>query len=289
MIAVGEVTIHRIVEQDTPIFDPLAFFPDLTPELMEADCAAHPNSWRDAATGLLRLPVQSYVVRTPHHTVLIDTCVGNHKERPGRAFWHMRDDDAFLRNLAAAGFAPEDFDYVMCTHLHVDHVGWNTKLLDGRWVPTFPKARYVFSAAEEAYWRGEHAKAPIHPYADSVLPIIEAQRAELVADDHAIGDHLRFTPTPGHTPHHCAIEVGRGATEAVLTGDLIHSPLQLRYPDLGMRADVDGAQGAATRRKFLDCHCETRALLCTAHFPQPSMGRVARAGDAYAWDISANG
>ncbi|MES2711700.1 MAG: MBL fold metallo-hydrolase [Pseudomonadota bacterium] len=284
MITRGDVTIHRILEQDTPIFDPLAFFPDLTREVMEADTAAHPNEWLDAKTGLLNLPVQSYVVKTPHHTVLVDTCVGNHKERPTRAFWHMRDDDAFLRNLAAAGFAPEDFDYVMCTHLHVDHVGWNTKLENGRWVPTFPKARYVFSAAEEAYWRGEHAKAPIHPYADSVLPIIEAQRAELVADDHAIGDHLRFTPTPGHTPNHCAIEVGRTGTDAVLTGDLIHSPLQLRYPELGMRADVDGIKGAATRRKFLDCHCEKRALLCTAHFPQPSMGRVTRAGNAFGWD-----
>jgi glyoxylase-like metal-dependent hydrolase (beta-lactamase superfamily II) len=282
MIALGDVTLHRVVEQTTPIFDPLAFFPGLTPELLAAEAAAHPGEWLDAATGLLNLPVQSWLLRTPHHTVLVDTCVGNHKQRPARPFWNMRDDDAWPRNLAALGIGVEDIDYVLCTHLHVDHVGWNTRLEDGRWVPTFPKARYVFSKAETEHWQAAHARDPSPIMADSVLPILEAGRAELVADDHRIGDHLRLTPTPGHTPHHVAVEIGRAAVpEAVLTGDLIHSPLQLRHPELTMRADSDPAQTVATRRRFLDCHCETRALLCTAHFPEPSTGRVEKAGHGY--------
>lgn len=282
MITIGDVTLHRVVEQTTPLFDPLAFFPGLTPELMAEDAAAHPDEWLDAKTGLLNLPIQSYVLRTPHHTVLVDTCVGNHKRRPTRPFWNMRDDDTWSRNLAKLGLGVGDIDYVLCTHLHIDHVGWNTRLENGRWVPTFPKARYVFSRAETEHWQAEHAREPSPIFEDSVLPILEAGRAELVADDHQLGDHLRLTPTPGHTPHHVALEVGRGSVpEAVLSGDLIHSPIQLRHPELTMRVDSDPVQTVATRRRFLDCHCETRALLCTAHFPEPSVGRVAKAGRGY--------
>ena len=277
----GDLEIHRVIEQEGPIFDPLDFFPALTAETLEANRAWLEPEAIDPATGKLRLCIQSYVVRTPHHTILVDSCVGNHKPRPGRPFWDMKSDDTWERNLAAAGVAVQDIDYVMCTHMHVDHVGWNTRLEDGRWVPTFPRARYVFAAAELAHWEAEHAKAPNPVLEDSVLPIVAAGRAELVATDAALGDHVRLVPTPGHTPGHFAVEFGKGETVAVLTGDLIHSPLQARYPELSMRADTDQAQSAATRRRFLECHCDTGRLVCTAHFPSPSTGHVTRWGDGF--------
>jgi glyoxylase-like metal-dependent hydrolase (beta-lactamase superfamily II) len=284
---VGDMTIHRVIEQEEPLFDPLEFFPTLTREVLEENRSWLEPAALDPATGRLRLCIQSYVVRTPHHTVLVDSCVGNHKQRPTRPFWHMKTDDTWQRNLAAAGLAVEDIDYVMCTHLHVDHVGWDTRLENGRWVPTFPNARYVFGEREFAYWSEEHARAPNPVIADSVLPIVEAGRAELVRTDIALNDHIRLTPTPGHTPDHYAVELGRGGTAAVLTGDLIHSPLQARYPELSMRADSDQAQSAATRRRFLECHCDTGRLICTAHFPSPSTARIARWGEGFRMDTAA--
>ncbi len=165
----GEIALTPIVEQQQPLFDIFEFFPDLTPELYEEN-----RSWLepwavDPATRKLILCVQSYLVRTPHQTILIDSCVGNDKPRPGLPFWHMMKGKSFLHGLAAAGVSPADIDFVMCTHLHVDHVGWNTRLENGRWVPTFPNARYIFSERELAYWTALHAKNPIACIADSVL------------------------------------------------------------------------------------------------------------------------
>jgi glyoxylase-like metal-dependent hydrolase (beta-lactamase superfamily II) len=277
----GDLTIHRVIEEERPLFDPLTFFPSLTKEVLAENLGWLQPDSIDPATGQLRLCIQSYVVQTPHHTILVDTCVGNHKERPTRPFWHQKSDDTWERNLAATGFSVNDIDYVMCTHLHVDHVGWNTQLRDGRWVPTFPKARYVFGEKEYAYWNAEHAREPNPVIADSVLPIVEAGRADMVATDFAMNDHVRLTPTPGHTPDHYAVELGKSETIAVLTGDLIHSPLQARYPELSMRADVDQKQAAVTRRKFLECHCDTGRLMCTAHFASPSTGHFTRWGDGF--------
>ncbi|WP_149537605.1 MBL fold metallo-hydrolase [Siccirubricoccus phaeus] len=277
----GDLTIHRIIEEERPLFDPLEFFPTLTKEVLEENRSWLEPTSIDPATGKLILCIQSYIVETPHHKILVDTCVGNHKDRPTRPFWHQKTDETWQRNLAGAGFRPEDIDYVMCTHLHVDHVGWNTQLKDGRWVPTFPKARYIFGAKEYAYWEAEHKRTPNPVIADSVLPIVEAGQAELVATDHAMNDHIRLIPTPGHTPDHYAVELGKGDTLGVLTGDLIHSPIQARYPELGMRADVDSAQGAVTRRKFLECHCDSGRLMCTGHFASPSTGHFTRWGDGF--------
>jgi len=279
---IGDLEIHRVIEEERPLFDPLEFFPALSKETL-----AENRPWLeqmgavDAASGQLRLCIQSYLIRTPHHTILVDTCVGNHKERPTRPFWHQKTSDVWEKNLAATGFSVADIDYVMCTHLHVDHVGWNTKLENGRWVPTFPKAKYIFGAKEYAYWEAENRKTPNPVIEDSVLPIVAAGRAELVATDSALNDHVRLTPTPGHTPDHFAVELGKDKTIAVLTGDLIHSPLQARYPELSMRADTDQAASAVTRRKFLECHCDTGRLMCTGHFPSPSTGHFTRWGDGF--------
>jgi glyoxylase-like metal-dependent hydrolase (beta-lactamase superfamily II) len=153
-------------------------------------------------------------------------------------------------------------------------VGWNTKLENGHWVPTFPRARYLFSEKELAYWTEENRKTPIACIEDSVLPIVAAQRADLVRSDHELGDHLRFLPTPGHTIDHFSVELGRGHTAALLSGDAIHSPLQARYPELSMRLDYDQALSRQSRRSLLERCCETGALGCFAHFPSPSLARV---------------
>ncbi len=279
-IELGDVTIHRIVEQQQAFSSALDFFPTLTPE-----CLAENRPWLapqalDEADRLV-LCFQSYVIQTPHHIVLVDSCIGNDKERPARPSWHRKTDDAFIGGLAAVGLSVEDIDVVMCTHLHADHVGWNTRLRDGRWVPTFPRARYLFSARELDHWTAQSAQTPIAAIEDSVLPIVAANRAELVSSDHALDDHVRLLPSPGHTPDHFAVRLGRGQDAAVLTGDLIHSPLQARYPDLSMWADTDRAQAAHTRRWFLEHYCDTATLCCTAHFPSPSAGLIKRWGDGF--------
>ena len=170
----------------------------------------------------------------------------------------------------------------MCTHLHVDHVGWNTRLENGRWVPTFPNARYVFAKSEFDYWTEQHAKAPVAPFGDSVLPIVEAKQAEIVRNDYEIGDHVRILPTPGHTPGHVAFTFGRGKDTPSSAGDLMHSPLQTRYPRTVARNSTSiQAQAATTRRNFLERYCDTDTLCCTAHFPSPSTGKIRRWGDGF--------
>jgi glyoxylase-like metal-dependent hydrolase (beta-lactamase superfamily II) len=277
----GDLTIHRIIEQETTFLSALEMLPTLTPELL-----AENRGWMQAANALdgddvLILCFQSYIVKTPHHTILIDSCIGNDKPRPNRPKWNMKTDDTYMRGLAAAGLSVDDIDYVMCTHLHVDHVGWNTRLENGRWVPTFPKARYVFAQSEFDYWTAQHAKTPVPAIEDSVMPIVEAKRHEVVGNEHAIGDHVRILPTPGHTPGHSAFRLGRGKDDAVFSGDLIHSPLQARYPEMSMKFDVDQAAAATTRRSFLERYCDTDTLCCTAHFPSPSVGKIRRWGDGF--------
>ncbi|WP_315795653.1 MBL fold metallo-hydrolase [Bradyrhizobium sp. SZCCHNRI3043] len=279
--SVADTTIHRIIEQETTFLPAREMFPELTPEMLAAERSALQAAGALDAQDTLILCFQSYVVRTPHHTILIDSCIGNDKPR-ARPVWNMKTDDTYMRALATAGVSVDDIDVVMCTHLHTDHVGWNTRLDNGRWVPTFPNARYVFAQREYDYWVAQNAKTEVPPFADSVLPVVEAKRADIVKDGFAIGDHVRLLPTPGHTPGHVAVAVGKGRDDAVFSGDLMHSPLQLGLPELSPKFDVDPAQAAATRRTFLDRYCDTTTLCCTAHFPSPSVGRIRRKGDGFA-------
>jgi glyoxylase-like metal-dependent hydrolase (beta-lactamase superfamily II) len=279
--SVGDLTIHRIIEQETKFLQAHDMLPDLTPDIL-----AENRGWLKQAgalddTDTFILCFQSYIVKTPHHTVLIDTCIGNDKPRPTRAQWNMKTDDSYMRALAAAGFSVSDIDFVMCTHLHVDHVGWNTRLQNGRWVPTFPNARYVFGKTEYDHWFQTNAKAEVPPFADSVLPVVEAKKADIVTDDFALSDHARILPTPGHTPGHVAFTFGRGKDDVVFAGDLMHTPLQTRYPELSPKFDVDRKQAATTRRGFLERYCDTDTLCCTAHFPSPSVGKVRRSGNGF--------
>jgi len=282
-IKLGEISIERVVEQQAPIFEALEFFPTLSKELLEENRSWLQPTFLDPATGKLVLCFQSYIVRTPHHNIMIDTCIGNHKPRPQRPMWNMLNSDRYEKGLVATGFKLSDIDYVMCTHLHVDHVGWNTRLENGRWVPTFPKAKYVFADRELAHWTERQQADPAnHPWiTDSVLPIVEAKRTEIVKSNHKLNDMVELIPTPGHTIDHFSVHVGGRGQQAVITGDMIHSPIQARYPELGMPVDYDSKQAGVSRRELFGRFCDTPTLFCMAHFPSPSTGRMTRWDDGF--------
>jgi glyoxylase-like metal-dependent hydrolase (beta-lactamase superfamily II) len=280
---IGDTTIHRIVEMEHTVGPARQFLPNLTPELLDENRAWLQPAALNAQDEII-LCFQSHLIQTPQHTILVDTCIGNDKTRPQRAIWDHKTDRAWMDGLAAAGVAVEDIDFVVCTHLHVDHVGWNTRLENGRWVPTFPNARYLFSKQELAFWEARNAVEEIPCIVDGVLPIVAANRVDLITSSHVVSDLVRLLPTPGHTVDHFAVEIGLGKAEAVITGDLIHSPLQARYPHLQMRLDHDPLQAVATRRGFLESLCETDTLCCFAHFPSPSTGHVKRWGDGFRCD-----
>ncbi len=283
--ALGDLAINRVIEVEGPELDPFTFFPDCT----EAALAAH-RDWLvprffDPIAKKLILAVQSYLVRSPQHTILIDTCIGEHKERGFSEAWHMRSNSAYLANLAAAGCAPEDIDFVLCTHLHPDHVGWNTRLIDGRWVPTFANAKYVFARDEWSFWQAKSAKDPRKyddgAYADSVLPVVEANQAVIVDRDHALDDTVWLEPSPGHTPGHTSVRLSSGGQDAVMSGDLLHSILQCTFPDWSSFVCFNKDQARATRRAFLERYCETDVLVLPAHFPSPSLGHIIGASDSF--------
>lgn len=277
----GDITISRAFEMMIS-FEATAFFPDTS----EEDWTPHiadlsPHHYRPD-TGEIVFPVQSYIVRTAHHTTLIDTCIGNDKDLRNFPEWHMRTDTAYMRALAAQGLSPEDIDYVMCTHLHADHIGWNTRLVDGRWVPTFPNARYVISKKEfEATNQPDQLERRKIQLRESVLPIVDAGQVDLVGHEFSIGHEISLQPTPGHTPGHLAILIESNQQRAVMSGDLIHSPIQCQYPEWRALPDWDPELARATRRTFLEQYCESDVIVCTPHFPLPSAGRVIRKGDAF--------
>lgn len=266
----GDITINRILELEAPFRFPQDFFHEATPEKVEPHRHwLEPNAL-DPETGKIILPVQSYLVRTRHHTILIDTCVGCQKSDNGISEWTDRNDQTWLNNLAAAGVDVEEIDYVFCTHLHVDHCGWNTKLLDGRWVPTFPNAKYIISKPEYAASEQQNSNV----FRENVLPVMEAGQAVLVDSDFALDDEVWLTPSLGHTVGHVSVNIASNGHSAVMIGDMMHSPLQLVYPDWSPHFDFDPKLSSVVRRQFLDSHCETDTLVLTAHLPSPSVGHV---------------
>jgi glyoxylase-like metal-dependent hydrolase (beta-lactamase superfamily II) len=278
---IGDTTIHRIIEMECGFTPAMEFLPKLTAAQLDESRPWMANPMALDPSDMLVLCFQAYVIRTAKHTILVDTCVGNHKDRPARPLWNMKNDTIFMDGLAECGLTVHDIDFVLCTHLHVDHVGWNTRLENGRWVPTFPNARYLFSKTELDFWLSENEKALVPPIADSVIPIVEAKRHELITSDHSLSDLVTLIPTPGHTIDHYAVTLGKGGKDAVFTGDLIHTPLQAKWPDLAMRIDYDPLQSSATRWKFLEQYCDTTTQCCFAHFPSPSRGYIKRFGDGF--------
>jgi glyoxylase-like metal-dependent hydrolase (beta-lactamase superfamily II) len=278
---VGDITVHRIDE----ILLPRQTGPWLLPAAT-ADVVAGQDWLRpDFADhdGILHIDSHSFALVVDGLRVLVDTGIGNGKTRANPAWHDLRTD--YLARLAGAGFTPESIDLVVLTHLHTDHVGWNTRAVDGQWVPTFPNARYLTAKAEYDFWAGyamEEARRAM--FRDSVYPIEEAGLLELVdmpAEGADIAAGLRLVPTPGHTPGHVAVEVGSGDAAALITGDCIHHPVQLAHPGIGSCVDIDPVQAEATRRSLLASLADTGTLVLGTHFPSPTAGRVVTRGNAY--------
>jgi glyoxylase-like metal-dependent hydrolase (beta-lactamase superfamily II) len=249
----------------------------------------------DAATDSVILGVHSYVIRVGGRTILVDSCIGNDKERPATPGMHHLQTD-YLATLAAAGVRPEEVDLVLCTHLHPDHVGWNTRLRDGGWVPTFPNARYLIGRREFEEAQRLRALPPVHEMAadlqtmfdDSVLPIERSGQLVLVEDDHAVVrelDHgIRLEPAHGHSFGQLMVHVESGAAHAVLSADVIHHPIQLLDLSIAQIGDYDRAQAEATRRRLVETYVDTDTVISPAHFPARNAGRFVSDGDGFAFD-----
>jgi glyoxylase-like metal-dependent hydrolase (beta-lactamase superfamily II) len=279
-LTLGEVTVSRVVEIGRSSFPTASMLPASTPEAI----ARHhtwlkPDFW-DETTSDLGSRIGTWIVRTPEHLVLIDTGVGNDKKREGSPAWNLRRG-TFLDDLRAAGVTPEQVDVVLITHMHVDHVGWNTRLVDGRWVPTFPSARYVFAGEEWSFWKHEHERGGDESGCidDSVRPVVAAGQAQLVDDTHAVDRWLRLEPSRGHTPGHVSVRLRTSAGEAVFSGDLMHRVVQVAEPQWSSRFCYDAATAAKTRGAFVERHADTGTLILPAHFPRP--GYIVRAGAGF--------
>jgi glyoxylase-like metal-dependent hydrolase (beta-lactamase superfamily II) len=269
-IQLGPVTISRVVEIGRSSFPTAMMLPGSDAGKIAAHLSWMRPHFFDEATGDIGSRIQTWVVRTPRHTILIDTGVGNDKQRAENPIWHLRRG-TFLEDLKAAGVTPESVDYVLCTHMHIDHVGWNTRLVDGAWVPTFPRAKYVFVGEEWEFWRheAETGKEPYGCIDDSVFPIVNAGQAVLVDIDYAVDEYLSFEPSRGHTPGHASIRLKTSAGEAVFSGDLMHRVVQVAEPQWSSMFCSDPAHAAATRRAFVERHADSGALILAAHFPLP--------------------
>jgi len=271
---VGRVKITRIVEMDLPV--PVEFMRGATPEALRKLPWLYPH-FVSADDSTLNLSVHALLVEAPGMRLVVDTCVGN--DRPREITGGEPMSTRFLEHLSEAGWSRDEVDAVVCTHLHVDHVGWNTVLVGGKWVPTFANARYVFGKAEYEHWR-DHSDAPdkLAVFSDSVKPIADAGKADLVASDIRLTDEITLIPTPGHSPGHMSIHIRSEGEEGLLTGDVAHHPCQMSHLDWSSTADSDPKQSAATRRELFSRFADTPTLVIGGHF---NAGHIKRDGDAF--------
>lgn len=278
---VGDVTVHRVDEVLLPPPTGAWLLPDATPEVVTGEDWLRPDFADDE--GVLRIDSHSFAFEVDGLRVLVDTGVGNGKERANPAWHDLRTD--FLERLTAGGFAPDSVDLVILTHLHADHVGWNTREVNGAWVPTFPNARHLTSRIEREFWAAyDMEEARRQMFRDSVIPVEQAGLLDLVdvpAEGVEIAPGLRLTPTPGHTPGHLAVELTSKGHKALITGDCIHHPVQFAHPAIGACVDIDPQQSEASRRRLLGSLADTDALVLGTHFAPPTAGRVVTHGDAY--------
>ena len=271
---VGAASVTRVLEQDAG-FPAGGFFPTSTPEGL----AAHADwmaPWALDDAGNLKISIQALCVESEGHKIVVDTCVGQ-RTLPDM-FASMSDDGSFLTALADAGFAREDVDAVICTHLHFDHVGWNTMWVDDAWVPTFPNARYVLARPEFEHWNAasEEARAAASAitFSDAVTPLFDFGVVDLVDVDHVVTGEVALIPTPGHSPGHVSVRIRSEGAEAIITGDCVHSPVQLMEPDWFTMVDSDPTQSNATRRALVAECLDRDVLVIGTHFPPPTAGRI---------------
>jgi glyoxylase-like metal-dependent hydrolase (beta-lactamase superfamily II) len=281
-ITVGRVRISAVVERAGPT-RPTWLLPDAGPEAVERHRHWLAPHFLDDRGRFLQ-SIHAFVLETPRLRVLVDTCIGNDKDRGGRPPFHMMHT-RFLEDLGGAGFPPESIDLVLCTHLHVDHVGWNTRLENGRWVPTFPQARYLFARREWDHWSSEGSAATARIMADSVGPILDAGLARMVETDHRLSDEIWLEPTPGHTPGHVSVRLRSADAEAVITGDLLHHPIQMAEPDWASGFDTDAELAKKTRRAFCERYADGPVLVLGTHFHHPTAGRIVREGETWRFRV----
>ena len=286
-LQIGPVVIHRLADIERIAWPASAIFRDLTGAALQDAAARYPNAV-DAETGALALTFSSYIIETPDFLCLIDAGIGNGKERLDRPAWHRREGD-FMQRLQALGYAPERFDLVINTHLHADHVGWNTTATAAGWVPTFPNARYVVPRSELEFWKQRFDQDPdghvLHgAFADSVQPLIEAGRFDPVDLPSEIAPGLSLEPAPGHTLGMAAVRLKLSDGEVLFLADALHSPVQLTSPDLTSNFCVDPALSCATRQRLLDACAQSNTIVATYHFPPPVFGRIKKVASGYVFE-----
>ena len=277
---VGDVEIARIVEVYGFEDDISMLLPDATPEYLQQFGWLVPHF--ATPEGKMIISFQCFVLRSKGRTAMIDTCIGNDRKREFDVFCNMRN--TFLEDLATAGFPASSVTDVLCTHLHFDHVGWNTHLVNGQWVPTFPQARYLFGTREWQHWqhlRATHGYHHMEHLVDSIDPILAAGLEQFIEPDFRLTEEVRLFPTPGHTPGHCSVLIESRGQQAVITGDLMHNPVQIAIPATEVRFDMDKAQAARTRCEFVQRYNNTDTLVIGSHFAEPTSGKIVSDGKAW--------
>ena len=276
---IGNVRISRVVELETASIGKFVL-PDAVPENILKRDWLRPH-FADAE-GQVIMSIHALIIESHEKRILVDTCLGNDKQRP-IPDWNMRKGP-FLEDLSKAGFPRESIDTVVCTHLHVDHVGWNTMYVNEAWVPTFPNARYLIGRAEWDYWSKEEDGQFGEVMNDSVRPVIEAGLVDLVEPDFELTPEVRLTSTPGHTPGHVSVEISSQGEEAIITGDLMHHPVQCSDPDWASAFDFDPAQAKETRLAFLKRYADSEVRVIGTHFASPTIGRITTQGPSWKFE-----
>jgi len=275
---IGRVTVTKIVELEVTggsrFILPQAAYQEILP-----------ISWLQPhfadERGRLKMSIHALVVETPERRIVVDTCLGNDKQGRRIPTWNNLQGP-FLADLAAAGFPRESIDTVLCTHLHVDHVGWNTILVGDRWQPTFPKARYLMGRVEFEHWRAQRERDDMEAvFADSVKPVHEAGLVDLVETDHRVCDEIDLVPTVGHTPGHVSVRIRSEGEEALITGDFMHHPCQIAHPEWSSTADGNAEEARRTRERMLQELSERPVLVIGTHFAGATAGHIVRDGEAY--------
>ena len=283
----GPFEIQRVQESEWPGRAVDFLLLNVTQEQFAKTCTSRDERFVNVAQGLLRMSFHSFVVRTSQGILLVDTCVGNHKARPMLPEWHQQTFP-YLERLQQVGLTPDDIDFVCCTHMHADHVGWNTQLDNGRWVPTFKNARYLFADKEYSFWEQFHRDTPDTPYErawkDSILPVMVAGLAERVASDYEIMTGIRLRPAPGHTPGNVILELNDGKQSAVMSGDVIHHPVQIERPEWSSNFDADPDQARQTRLELLARLADSGIILMGAHFAGPTALTIVSDRDGYGYE-----
>ena len=275
---IGEVSVTRLVE--VILRSPVGtLFSDGTDE-----CLAPYSSWLKPNfiddDNKLILSIHAFLIRAGGLNIIVDTCSGNGKKLPLFPEWNDLNTP-FLENMAELGFPAESIDRVLCTHLHFDHVGWNTKLVGDSWVPTFPNARYLFGETEWAFWKEEEDHFDTGCREQAILPVLDAGLADLVDSNHIINDEISLIPTPGHTPGHVSIQISSKGEKAIITGDMFHHPCQMAKPGLLDIGDVEHDRAEQTRIKFMETYSDGETIILGTHFATPTSGKIVADGDGF--------